>query len=295
MKEHDSLLVGCAISLLSSVIATLGYAVQKMGHEKALSAKEHYIKEPKWIIGFMLIVISVPIYSLSLVFASQTAMSMVPTLSIIFVMFWSWLLLNEKLTKYELYAIAFLAPGTIVIILSCNVTETHIGSNAFKDYIFSNQSVLFLSVIAVLFMIGGAVSMHIIRTHERMEYSNVPQSENPRDTLTSSARSEGHATSDVLSYRWNVVPLIYFPWFAGMFCCLASTLIKSWFINFKERARHHHDLFGKFGDPQGVVLLINIGILTFASFYLINKALLHFEPIYVLPLEKVSLLINNLL
>mmetsp|Transcript_25310 Transcript_25310/g.28067 ORF Transcript_25310/g.28067 Transcript_25310/m.28067 type:complete len:323 (-) Transcript_25310:61-1029(-) len=265
-----------------------------MGHMRAIEKNINYIREPFWVLGFGLITISIPIYSFSLVFASQTAMSMVPTMSILFVMFWSWLLLNEKLSRYEIFAILFLAPGTFMIILSCNVADTDMKSSAFHDYIFSNQSILFLSIIAAIFVIGGAVSMHIIKAHEKMDkhIENTTHSDNDD---TQSVSSSNISFSEVLSYRWNLVPMLYFPWFAGLSCCLASTMTKSWFLMFDEDDTHHENIISKIGETQGIILMANILIFTFVSFFLLNKALLHFEPIYILPFEKVSLLINNLL
>lgn len=292
--EHD-LCIGWLISLLSSVVATLGYAIQRKGHLKAVKNERHYLKEPNWILGFGLICISIPIYSLSLVFASQTATSMVPTLSILFVMFWSWLLLNEKMTRYELYGTLFLAPGTIVIMLSCNVAEGDLKSNALSDYILSNRSVLFLSIVAGIFMIGGIVSMYIIRTHENMDKSILNTSDETDEEIVNRSSHSNQSLEEVLSYRWNLVPMLYFPWFAGMFWCLASTLIKSWFINFEQDSAYHHSFLQRIGEIEGIVLLINIIIFTFISFFMLNKALYYFEPIYVLSFEKVSLLINNLL
>ncbi|CAI2372812.1 unnamed protein product [Moneuplotes crassus] len=295
MHDKTDLCIGCFISLVSSVIATLGYAVQKMGHMKAIDRRANYLREPLWILGFGLITCSIPIYSFSLVFASQTAMSMVPTFSILFVMFWSWLLLNEKLTKYEIFATLFLGPGTFIIILSCNVEDTEIKSNAFHDYIFSNQSLLFLSILASLFIVGGGLSMHIIKSHAKMDREIERTTSEELDDETQSIASSNISMEEVLSYRWNLVPMLYFPWFAGLFCCLSSTMTKSWFLLLQERLLTHTNFFGKIGDVQGLVLLMNILFFTFLSFFLLNKALYYFEPIYVLPFEKVSLLINNLL
>ena len=293
MHEEGKIWLGWVISLVSSVIATLGYAVQKMGHMRAIDKQINYLKEPLWVLGFGLITISIPIYSFSLVFASQTAMSMVPTLSILFVMFWSWLLLDEKISRYEIFATSFLGPGTFLIILSCNVADTEMKSNAFHDYIFSNQSILFLSIITAIFIIGGAASMHIIRAHDKMD-RHIEMRTN-EDDETASIASSNISISQVLSYRWNLVPMLYFPWFAGLFWCLASTMTKSWFLLYEEETKHHENIISLFGEMQGIILLWNIGIFTFWSFFLLNKALLHFEPIYILPFEKVSLLINNLL
>lgn len=199
------------------------------------------------------------------------------------------------MTKYELYGTLFLAPGTIVVMISCNVIEGDPKSNAFTDYILSSQSVLFLSIIAGFFMVGGAVSMYIIRAHDKMDKNVEGHSDSTDDTESVGSSYSNQSLEDVLSYRWNLVPMIYFPWFAGMFWCLASTLIKSWFINFEQDTQYNHSFLQRIGEIQGIILLINILLFTFISFFLLNKALYYFEPIYVLSFEKVSLLINNLL
>ena len=297
MNDHTGVIIGCLISLLSSVLTTLGYVVQKIGHMKAIEKNWHYIREPFWILGIFLIIVSIPIFSLSLMFASQTAMSMIPTLSILIIMFWSWLLLNEKLTRYDFFAIAFLFPGTIVILLSSDVAESDLKNNAFS-YIFSNNSLVFLAIIMGIFVFGGIISMHILYTHSKMnaEINEQLAVDSVEDEKDAHSRNDSIISgSEILSYRWNLIPLLYLPWFAGLFCCLASTLIKSLFMIYKHQLHSNKNIIARFGEPDVILLVLNICFLTFISFYLLNKSLQYFEPIYVLPFEKVSLMINTLL
>ena len=247
--------------------------------------------------GIFLIIVSIPIFSLSLMFASQTAMSMIPTLSILIIMFWSWLLLNEKLTRYDFFAIAFLFPGTIVILLSSDVAESDLKNNAFS-YIFSNNSLVFLAIIMGIFVFGGIISMHILYTHSKMnaEMNEQLAVDSVDDEKDAHSRNDSIISgSEILSYRWNLIPLLYLPWFAGLFCCLASTLIKSLFMIYKHQLHSNKNIIARFGEPDVILLVLNICFLTFISFYLLNKSLQYFEPIYVLPFEKVSLMINTLL
>jgi len=219
---------------VSSIIATLGYAIQKIGHMRAYENNRTYLREPYWFLGMTLISISVPIFSLSLMFASQTAMSMIPTLSILFILFWSWLLLDEKLGRYDFTAIAFLGPGTVVILLSSDVVESEIKSDALSYYIFSNSSVLFLSLILGVFVIGGILSMHILTTHQKMNEEFESNLGSTTDHDIDSGSGTSITSLDIMSYRWNLFPMLYLPWFAGLFCCLASTLVKSLFLIYKE-------------------------------------------------------------
>lgn len=231
-------------------------------------------------------------------FASQTAMSMIPTLSILFIMFWSWLILDEKLGRYDIMAISFLIPGTIVVLLSSDVAETEIKSDAFNYYLFSNSSVMFLSMVMGIFILGGLVSMHILQSHQKMsnEIENRYDETNDTDEVEkNSSAATIISAPDILSYRWNLVPMVYLPWFAGLFCCLASTLVKSLFMIYKDCVKSGENLFYRFGEPDAIILTLHVGLLTFLSFYLLNKSLQYFEPIYILPFEKVSLLINTLL
>lgn len=231
-------------------------------------------------------------------FASQTAMSMIPTLSILFIMFWSWLILDEKLGRYDIMAISFLFPGTIVVLLSSDVAETEIKSDAFNYYLFSNSSVMFLSMVMGIFILGGLVSMHILQSHQKMsnEIENRYDETNDTDEVEkNSSAATIISAPDILSYRWNLVPMVYLPWFAGLFCCLASTLVKSLFMIYKDCVKSGENLFYRFGEPDAIILTLHVGLLTFLSFYLLNKSLQYFEPIYILPFEKVSLLINTLL
>lgn len=76
---------------------------------------------------------------------------------------------------------------------------------------------------------------------------------------------------------------------------MSSTLVKSFFILFHDKKYRHENMFEKFGEPEIFVIMIHIGLFTFLSFFMLNKGLMYYEPIYVLPFEKVSLLINNIL
>lgn len=295
MSDHENsngILYGTWISLFSSLIATLGYAIQKMGHIRAQNGSTNYLKEPLWIIGMLLIIISIPIYSLSLLFASQTAMSMIPTLSILFILFWSWLLLNEKVDKITMVAIAFLTPGTAIILASSDVAESEMSTSTFNQYLFSNGSLIFLSSMLLVFMVGGISSIKIIQHTTETEEDLMS---NPQDIDTENASNFSKNVAELLNYRWNLIPMLYLPWFAGLFCCLSSTLAKSLLTIYKEGVSNHKNWFLIIWQPYSIILIVNIVLLSFLSFYLLNKGLQHFEPIYTLPIEKVSLLINNLL
>ena len=223
----NGMLYGCSLNIISNVLCTLGYAVQKIGHVKAQNQNTHYIKQPLWISGILMIAASIPIYSFSLWFVSQTAMSMMPTLSILLIMFWSWLLLDEKLTSYDLIAISLLTPGTVIIMLSSNVADKSMGALTFNQNLISSQTLIFLSIVIWIFIFGGFLSAYIIRVHEKMD----------RELNSDIIRLSCHEIKleqlntrsfvEPLSYRWNIFPMLYLPWFAGFFCCMSTTVFKS--------------------------------------------------------------------
>lgn len=222
-------------------------------------------------------------------------MSMIPTLSILLIMFWSWLLLNEKFTSYDILAISLLTPGTFIILLSSKIAEGGAMSSAFSEYLLSSQTLIFLSITVGFFVIGGISSFYILNAHDDMHKEfDVRLTETNHNQIIS---NYGANTSmlKILSYRWNLIPMVYLPWFAGFFWCMSSTLVKSFFILFHDKKYRHENMFEKFGEPEIFVIMIHIGLFTFLSFFMLNKGLMYYEPIYVLPFEKVSLLINNIL
>ena len=248
-----------------------------------------------WIGGITLIAVSIPIYSFSLCFASQTAMSMIPTLSILLIMFWSWLLLDEKFTSYDILAISLLTPGTLIILLSSKVTEGVSTSSSFSEHILSTQTILFLSLSVGVFVIGGISSFYILKAHEDMQKEFDVRLSSNRDNQVISDFQTSPSMLKILSYRWNLLPMLYLPWFAGFFWCMSSTLVKSFFILYGDSKYKHRNMFEKIGEPEIFTIMINIGLFTFLSFFMLNKGLMYYEPIYILPFEKVSLLINNIL
>lgn len=144
-------------------------------------------------------------------------MSMIPTLSILLIMFWSWLLLNEKFTSYDILAISLLTPGTFIILLSSKIAEGGAMSSAFSEYLLSSQTLIFLSITVGFFVIGGISSFYILNAHDDMHKEfDVRLTETNHNQIIS---NYGANTSmlKILSYRWNLIPMVYLPWFAGFF------------------------------------------------------------------------------
>lgn len=68
-----------------------------------------------------------------------------------------------------------------------------------------------------MFILGGALSMHIIKSHAQMDREIERSSGTEADDEVRSVASSNISIEEVLSYRWNLVPMLYFPWFAGLF------------------------------------------------------------------------------
>ena len=145
-------------------------------------------------------------------------------------MFWSWLLLNEKLTSYDFIAISLLTPGTAIILLSSNVADKNLMASAFNENLISAETLIFLSIVIGTFLIGGVSSIYILNAHEQMQKELKADILNCPDTEVYCKNVNNSSIMEILSYRWNIVPMLYLPWFAGFFWWMSTTLFKS-FVN----------------------------------------------------------------
>jgi len=144
------LIAGILIGILSIMLSSFGQIVQKKGHVIAAKAGKHYICTGTWMVGQFLALCGVPIFIIAISMTSQTSLSILPALSIILVTIWSCIFLDSEFTKWEFMSLAFLIPGTTVVLIFSNVPKQEIGAYDLKDFVYSPQSIVFITIAILL-------------------------------------------------------------------------------------------------------------------------------------------------
>ena len=93
--------------------------------------------------------------------------------------------------------------------------------------------------------------------------------------------------------KWKVLPLFILTWFAGFASSISSTFTRStWGFLLSEPPKNSTSNF----DNIASFVYLSMGpIMVVAVFLTINKSLQYFETIYVVPMFKASVLLNNIL
>lgn len=193
------LIFGLLFGVLSAMFDSLGFVIQKKGHLEAAERKIYFLKHYTWIIGQICTILAVPFLLIALNLSSQTALSFVPGMAIIFITLWSRLILKVALTLYDLLALAFLIPGIMLIVASSTIHKIDLISWKLTSYLFSLQSIIFLSIMATLLVGLGVLVFKVLGNFNELNADTTDVNVTSGDMET---QCEEKPKIDILDYKW---------------------------------------------------------------------------------------------
>lgn len=239
---------------------------------------------------------------IALSLTSQISLSIIPILSIYMIVLASWIVLDAKLTKYDFWTCLFFTPGMVLIIIGSHVHQPSIKSHELGDYVFSTESIiLFMVSLLILVTIGVFVyyilgSYDVIRRRiETLNFSEQSAFNQTEDSNTSRSSEPIIPQVGILSYRWGLVPMVYFPFLAALFGTLSNAVAKCLLIVYHDDIKHHEE------GNQGLGVFAVVGLAGLNIFFMVlnliflNKCFRYFDPIHIIPLERTSNLMCNIL
>lgn len=141
--------IGISLSILSSMFGALGTIFQKKSTNTCKYQGIGIIFHPPWMLGTFLIVIGSCIQLLAFFYAPFVIVGTIMTTRIIWVTALSVVMLNEELTRHQLYAIGLLFNGCLMVVSAFYVTEYSTGKNHF-GMIMSYRHMLYMSTLMVV-------------------------------------------------------------------------------------------------------------------------------------------------
>ncbi|CAI2372418.1 unnamed protein product [Moneuplotes crassus] len=284
------LLLGLIFGVLSSCFDALGFVIQKKGHILAAEKGIKYLKHPIWILGMVTQILANPFLLVALNLSSQSALSFIPALAIINIVIWSRVILGVKVTKYDLYALCFMIPGIALIITSSRVRKIDLLSWQVGDYLFSTQTIIYLCITLALFIGFGLL------TYKMLVKFNLLKKDSLRDSQASGEDEQVQRNKpDILEQPNILIPLIFLPFYAGFTATFSNTVAKLNMNVLHDDVFNHQDGDPKLGVYKTTLLILFNFMLIYSNLFLLNKCIQYFEPIYIIPMKKVALLINNIL
>ena len=294
-------IVGLIFGVVSWVLASFGYVFQRKGQLQAMETGTSILRNCSWLFGQTIALLRTPVYMVALSMTSQISLSVIPIFSIYMIILSSWIVLNTQLTRYDVYPLIFFTPGMVIIIIASHVKQPDIKSKDLNEYIFSTGSIWLLILAFIILVTIGFFVYRIIHNFEmikrHIEALNFSEQQAFEQSDASSTKSADPIIPEVhvMSYRWGLIPMIYFPFVSALFGTLSNTVAKWLLIVYRDDI-HHHD---SGNQNMGVAYVIVLGVLNLLfmvlNLYFLNKWFRYFEPIHIIPLERTSNLICNIL
>lgn len=159
--------------------------------------------------------------------------------------------MDSEFTRWEFLSLAFLCPGTIIMLIFSHVPKKEITSGELSSYAYSPGSIALLSIVIVSNTVLTVIVYFILKRFHRIKDTidqiNIEYADEEAENLTETGSVAVIPHVDILSYRWNFIPLLYFAYFSSFFGTLANTMIRGLLIIYEYDIKHHKEGRGYFG------------------------------------------------
>jgi uncharacterized membrane protein len=130
-------LIGVAINTLGGFSTAIGWCLQKLAHNKASEENSTIYKSWHWWIGFLMVMISQPLYIVSQTMANQSTLGVMGPVSIIVHVIFARYYLDEKMTYCEICGILLFVPGTITTLIFASKHNNLLNREEMDDKFYS--------------------------------------------------------------------------------------------------------------------------------------------------------------
>lgn len=179
----------------------------------------------------------------------------------------------------------------ILIITYSTIRKLTINSWETGEYLFSNQAIIFVAFMTFLIVTIGIVVNRILGNFNDSEKDLSNENPNSGEEIRSSRKGN----PDIINYKHCILPLLYLPYFAAFTGNFSNTVMKLTMNVMKQDVFNHEEGTPTFGIERTIPLFAFNICLVISNLYLLNKCIQYFEPVYIIPIKKVALLINNIL
>ncbi|MHA1910225.1 MAG: DMT family transporter [Candidatus Kariarchaeaceae archaeon] len=152
----STLLIGMVLALIGYTVINLGLVLEKKGLDSQSKILEtsfssnvsNFLSNKTWLLGFLGTVVGTLVSYVALVFAPITVIQVFLGVGLCFLALFSFFLLNEKLSKFELLGIGIIVVGVALLSSIANTFETAENDlEALKSLINSEESIFFVTLL----------------------------------------------------------------------------------------------------------------------------------------------------
>lgn len=319
---------GILLNLLGGVSTALGWALQKKVHNDIKGTEQIYLSKPLWWTGLVLVIMSQPLYLVAVYMTKLSILGVVGPFSIIANILLASYFLKERIRLWEYIGMILFIPGTILTLSFSSLENKRYNQREFSELFYSTQSMVYLLVTLIAMALLLGVSHAILKLNPdspSTEYQEqVDDVTNAGSTVTCKGNdveanrkasqnksgflakvfSPGESlkmingcqnNQTLLEYifknpRLRFLPLLVYPYF-GPFLASVNLMFTRCIFGFMSATPDEgHSNFEGVG-PFMYVSFIPIGGI--GAYIIINKALQHYDTVYVVPLFKVGDLFHS--
>ena len=174
-------LIGVGINTLGGISTAIGWWLQKEGHNKSNTQNSSIYKSCHWWIGFVLVLLSQPLYIISQTLANQSTLGVVgPTSIIVHVMF-ARFYLHEVLSWWEILGILFFVPGTIITLIFASKSNDLLNKEEFNEKFWNPIAQIYLWGNVCCCIVLYFLAYKIIKETTNQDKGNKPSEEERQD------------------------------------------------------------------------------------------------------------------
>mmetsp|Transcript_12156 Transcript_12156/g.19759 ORF Transcript_12156/g.19759 Transcript_12156/m.19759 type:complete len:428 (-) Transcript_12156:85-1368(-) len=246
-------LVACGVllAILASFLTCLGLGLQKVSICAPENSNISMWKQPKWVVGFVCMVVGNIIDFLAFGLAPQSLLAPLGALSLVWNLFMSSFLLDEQYNRNDIGAVILIFIGTGITVIYSNHTEKSYSLQELRDLYYKPR------MYAYFFFVPALLALHYAMLDQ-------PPKKNLRGTF------------------WKLVELVGWCGFAGITGGQSILFAKST-VELLKDASHGDDVFLHL-DTYIIIAMMTICLFTQISF--INGAMKRFDQLYVMPIYQ---------
>lgn len=249
VSEGFLVTVGVILASLSSLLVCFGLAIQKTSLCAAENENVSPWKQPKWVMGFVLMIIGNIIDFLAFGLAPQSLLAPLAALSLVWNLFVSNTVLGEEYDRTDVMACAFIFVGTGLAVIFSNHHEREYTLDTLRD-LYHKSRMAWYAILTPLFL--------------GFHYYLASIAENRKEPL------------------YRLCGLIGWCGFAGITGGNSVLFAKST-VELLKDAFHGDDVFLHL-DTYLIIFAMVVCLLTQISF--LNGAMLRYDQLHVLPVYQ---------
>ena len=323
-------ILGIIIDILGLVSTALGWAVQKKVHNDIAGSDKLYISQKIWWVGMILVLIAQPLYLIAITLTKISILGVLGPFSILVSILLARAFLNEEIRLWEYIGMGLFIPGSILTLCSSSLTNHRYNREEFHTLFYSKRSMIYLFtnlfLMVVLWIIwhlilkinpgkGGEDSYEeqidemteeisppgelkreaILNTDNNVQPNDEDVNIFPEKNNSSGTQSENDSLMKYLfgNPRLRFLPLLVYPYFGPFMSGLAATLAR-WIAGFaSSNPGEGHN--SNFDNIEAWIYLVLVPVGGLGAYIIVNKALQHYDTIYVVPLFKIGDLMHHIL